>query len=232
MKTSFAIAVLLGIATAAPAIDLETRQITDNDVEQGSCAGKKAAFVFARGSTEPGNMGELLGPQVCSGLKNKYNGQVACQEVGGAYTAGLADNVSEKGTTDAAIREATKMLTDAMSKCPDAAIVAGGYSQGSAVMLNAIESMTAEQKARIAGVVLFGYTKNKQENGEIPGFPVDKLKVFCRPDDGVCGGALVVTAGHLGYSSDGSIGQAVDFLSEKVASFNGTGVASPAVSDA
>jgi len=174
--------------------------------------------------------------------------------VGGAYTAGLADNVSEKGTTDAAIREATKMLTDAMSKCLNAAIVAGGYryvqpkfyssyivvvsfsntcrSQGSAVMLNAIESMTAEQKARIAGVVLFGYTKNKQENGEILGFPADKLKVFCRPDDGVCGGALVVTAGHLGYSSDGSIGQAVDFLSEKVASFNGTGVASPAVSDA
>jgi len=88
-------------------------------------------------------------------------------------------------------------------------------------MLNAIEPMTAEQKARIAGVVFFGYTKNKQENGEIPNFPANKLKVFCRPDDGVCDGALVVTAGHLGYSSDGSIGQAVDFLSQKIDSFSG-----------
>jgi len=71
--------------------------------------------------------GQLLGPQLCSGLKSKYSNGVACQGVGGAYTAGLGDNASEKGTTDAAIREATTTLMDAMSKCPDAAVVAGGY---------------------------------------------------------------------------------------------------------
>jgi cutinase len=58
-----------------------------------------------------------MGPAVCSGLKGKLGAaNVACQGVGGAYSAGLADNTKPAGTTAGAIAEATKMFTDAQSK--------------------------------------------------------------------------------------------------------------------
>ena len=69
-----------------------------------------------------------MGPIVCSGLKQIYGApKVLCQGVGGAYTAGILDNVGGKGTSAGAIREGTRMFEAANTKCPDSVIVFGGY---------------------------------------------------------------------------------------------------------
>jgi cutinase len=69
-----------------------------------------------------------MGPVVCKGLKSKLGASnVACQGVGGAYKAGLAENVYPKGTTDAAIKVAKDHLRSAATRCPQAKIVSGGY---------------------------------------------------------------------------------------------------------
>lgn len=81
-------AALVGVVSALP-------QTTQNDLEKGGC--KKVTLVFARASTELGNMGESMGPAVCSGLKKAYPGGVACQGVGAPYSAGLAENVLPAG---------------------------------------------------------------------------------------------------------------------------------------
>jgi len=127
------------------------------------------------------------------------------------------------GTTQGAVNEAMKHFNNAATKCPQTTIVGGGYSQGTAVMMNAVSKLPENVKQKIAGVVLFGYTKNAQQKSGIPNFPKEKVKVLCSSSDGVCGGALLVTAGHFSYMGDGSGPQAVNFLVQRI---NGMGGAS------
>ena len=129
------------------------------------------------------------------------------------------------------------MFNDALSNCPNTIITAGGYSQGAAVMTGSVGELDDDVKSTVAGVVLYGDTRNKQENGGskstsprnfrrsdtdqvrsslVPGYPKDNVKVYCAATDGVCGGALLVTAGHLTYMDD--VSDAADFLEGKISS--------------
>ena len=103
-------------------------------------------------------------------------------------------------------------MMQAFSACPNAKMTVAGYSQGTAVMSNAIQALPAAMQSKIAGVAFWGYTKNAQTMSMIPNFPNNKLQVNCRPDDGVCGGQLDVTAGHLAYANDGSVPKGASFL--------------------
>lgn len=82
-------------------------------------------------TTNRRTQGITVGPATCSALKR--GGGVACQGVGGAYKAGIMDNVSALGTTQAAINEAKNMFSKAAQKCPNAKIVFGGYRYGPTV---------------------------------------------------------------------------------------------------
>ena len=124
------------------------------------------------------------------------------QGVGGPYTAGLVENLLPLGTSRAAIDEAKRLLTLAGTKCPNAAIALGGYSQGAVVVANAVGEVSAALKAQVKGVVLFGYTKNQQNGGKIPNFSTDKTKIYCAEGDAVCTGTLVITPAHLSYGID------------------------------
>lgn len=80
-------------------------------------------------------------------------------------------------------------------------------------MGNVIPDLPADIKNKIAGVVLFGSTRNKQDRGKIPNYPADRVISFCNRSDGVCDGGLSVTAGHLAYSGD--VDTAARFLAGK-----------------
>ncbi|KAL2788545.1 cutinase 3 [Aspergillus keveii] len=206
----------LSIASPLPAdadITLERRQlISADDLKNGDC--KPVAFIFARGSTEAGNMGFVVGPQVCSDLKSRLGrNNVACQGVGGAYTAGLIPNFLPENTNRQSIQAAVDMF-ELADKCPDTQIVAGGYSQGSAVISGAIQDVSDSLRAKVKGVVLFGYTRNLQDRGQIPGYPKDQTKVYCAVGDLVCSGTLIITASHLTYGLNA--GAAARFLADTV----------------
>ncbi|GAB7362400.1 hypothetical protein MBLNU230_g2724t1 [Neophaeotheca triangularis] len=236
MQYTALISLLLSGALAAPLVadnsnQLQTRQFgggrnTETDVEDGKCS--DVTLIFARGSTEGGNIGSSVGPPTCSQLKRRFN-SVSCQGVGGPYDAQILTNNLRRGTTPAAIQEGVRLFEKAASDCPNTIMVGGGYSQGAALMTGAVQDTPADVKARIAGAVLYGNTQNRQNNGKIPDYPEDDALTFCNTSDGVCGGALLVTAGHLTYTAD--VGDAVDFLEDRINAAQSSGAGASAGED-
>lgn len=150
----------------------------------------------------PNSQGTVVGPQTCAAIKQNLGAdQVACQGIGteDGYAAALAPNFQPKNTDDQSINAALKIVNLAATQCPDSTIVMGGYSQGSAVVDNAIQQMPAAQQAKVAGVVMWGYTRAEQDNLQVPGYPVSQTKIFCATGDLVCNDTLTITAAHLSY---------------------------------
>ncbi|KAH6843326.1 carbohydrate esterase family 5 protein [Chaetomium sp. MPI-CAGE-AT-0009] len=200
------------------AAQIEARQLssTRNDLENGSSANcPSVILIFARASGEPGNMGISAGPNVASALERDFRNDIWVQGVGGPYSAGLAENFLPAGTSRGAIDEAKRLFTMANTKCPNAAVVAGGYSQGTAVMSNSVSELSGAVQDQIKGVVLFGYTKNLQNVGRIPNYPRDRTEVYCNVSDAVCWGTLFIAPAHFLYTTDSSIA-APRFLKSKI----------------
>lgn len=63
-------------------------------------------------------------------------------------------------------------------------------------------------------MVTFGDTQNLQDNGQIPNFPREKVKIFCNAGDLVCVGTLTITPAHLTYGADA--GAAAAFLIQRI----------------
>ncbi|KAG7126456.1 Cutinase 1 like protein [Verticillium longisporum] len=222
MKFYTLFSLFTALASALPVSDeqphaLEARQsVNRNDLERGSStACPRVIFIYARATGEPGNMGTSAGPAVARVLEAKYRNAVWVQGVGGAYRADLLSNLQPAGASAAAIAEARRLLDLAASKCPSARVVTGGYSQGSAVMAGALGGASQRTKSQVQGVVLFGYTRNAQSGGRVPGFPVERTRVFCRAGDMVCRGSLMVGPAHFGYAGDAA-GPAPQFLIQRI----------------
>ncbi|KXJ85746.1 carbohydrate esterase family 5 protein [Microdochium bolleyi] len=219
MKFSAAIvAALSSLAAALPAGTLESRQtVTRRELELGlSSACPKAVFIFARGTTELGNMGATVGPNVADALESRYgNSQVWIQGVGDPYTATTATNLLPDGASTVAINEMVRLVNLSASKCPNAKITVGGYSQGAALTAAAVSKLSSTVSAKVVGAVLFGYTKNLQNGGRIPNFPQAKTAIYCNFGDLVCTGSLVLTAAHFTYGDTASR-EAPQFLISKI----------------
>ncbi|SPO01753.1 related to Cutinase 1 [Cephalotrichum gorgonifer] len=198
------VAVAASVVSAGPILakrSVETRTELD-DGDEASCP--KVILIYGRGSTEVGNMGEFdaPGPILAAALEGLFD-SIWIQGIGGAYTASVAANLLPKGTTNAAIAEAKRLYTLAHTKCPNSAVVTGGYSQGAALVAASLSELagTAVQE-QVKGAVLFGYTKNKQNGGRIPNYPTERTAIYCEKNDAVCFGTLFVLPDHFQYGDE------------------------------
>ncbi|KXH28642.1 cutinase [Colletotrichum salicis] len=219
MKTQITILAIAAIAVCSPvrldhrAVHIQSREtgIIAKEYTQGGC--RDVIFIFARGSTEVGNMGSTVGPPTSDGLKKKYGDNKVATE-GVDYAAGLTTNFLPGGADPVGVDEMKRLLTDATNKCVKSKILAGGYSQGAATAHRAIENLPDPIKSRILGVITYGDTQNQQDKGQIPNFPKDKLKLICNEGDKVCTGTLEITPAHLDYERH--VPEAVEFLTGKI----------------
>lgn len=129
--------------------DLSSRQSFDDTENQLSeCAA--ITIIFARGTVELGNVGELAGPPFFNALDALVgDSNVAVQGVDYPATiAGYLEGGDAGGSATLA-----SLTEQAASQCPDTQIVLSGYSQGAQLVHNGVAQISADVAARVVAVV-------------------------------------------------------------------------------
>ncbi|KAI2463883.1 carbohydrate esterase family 5 protein [Annulohypoxylon bovei var. microspora] len=208
------IAKLKARQTVNAAANIQRRQSTGttaNEFLEGGC--RDVIFIFARGSTQDGNIGDDPGPQTIDQLKAALGTDtVAAQGVD--YPALLIDNLRDGGCDPEDADNMRALITQAATQCPSSKLVVSGYSQGAALVHRSVESAETSVKDRIYAAVTFGDTQKAQDDGQVPDFDVSKTLILCHDGDKVCDGTLIVTDAHHEYHDLAP--EAVDFIVSKV----------------
>jgi Cutinase len=106
---------------------------------------KPYIFIFARGTTEVGTMGESVGPVMKTLLNAKMPGKWAFQGVDYPASFGGDECVGLPGG-----KVMTEDINQAATQCPSSKIIASGYSEGAMVAHNGVGFATASAKKKVA----------------------------------------------------------------------------------
>lgn len=147
----------LALASGALASPIDARaadltSTTQNDLQQGgNCA--QNIVIFARGTTEAGNVGSLTGPPFFQSLAQQVGAEnLAVQGVD--YAADIPGFLA--GGDAAGSQTMAQLTQQAVQQCPQSKVLMSGYSQGSQVVHNAAAMLPADVSSKVAGAVLFG----------------------------------------------------------------------------
>ncbi|KAI4854097.1 cutinase-domain-containing protein [Aureobasidium sp. EXF-8845] len=166
---------------------------TKNDVISGVC--KPVTYIFARGTTEIGNMGSTVGPALQKALESAF-GQNNVATQGVTYPADVAGAISgalSPGTAQGA-RTMASLAQQVLSKCPDTKVVLAGYSQGAEQVHGALINL---QNGQVAAAITFG---DPLQRSPFRNIDSGRTKIYCNLLDAVCNGAFIISASHLSYS--------------------------------
>lgn len=154
-------------------------------------------LIFARGTTEVGNMGTCVGPDLAEALRDEIP-SLSVQGVD--YPANSAGN-TEYGASGGPYM--AMLAREARRQCPSTKIVLAGYSQGARCIHGALEhSDNPVDGSTIAAVVAFGDPLNGQNDFK----HVDRKNVLevCGDSDDRCQSGKVdqwVHGGHVSYGA-------------------------------
>lgn len=180
-----------------------------NGVTQGSC--KAVTLIFARGTFELSNMGNVVGPGLAQDLAQAV-GADALAVQGVNYAADVGGIFAEI-TGGAGTQAMLSVAQQALAKCPDTKLVLSGYSQGAMLVHNTAGRM-GEAAGKVVAAVTFG---DPFKSVALKGISAEKFKTFCATGDPVCGlggvsalSGMVSSGGdqsssmasHLGYGAD------------------------------
>jgi cutinase len=243
------ILLLLTLTSALPVQVLENRLLasradsdTENDLVDGIC--REVTVIFARGTTESGNVGALAGPPFFDALDTALGAsKVGLQGVDyGATIAGYLEGGDPAGASTLA-----NLTQLASTQCPDTQIVLSGYrysttlntillnctndglSQGAQVVHLGAAKLSSALASKVIAVVSSTYQSFKivievdekqvlfgdpDDGKALANIPASKVDTYCFADDPICEGLPIVDAAHLSYSSDANA--AATFVQSKV----------------
>ncbi|KAI0400908.1 cutinase [Xylaria palmicola] len=192
-------------------LEIAATGTTANEFLEGGC--RPVIFLYARGSTQDGNVGGSPGPQTIDQLKARL-GASAVAAQGLEYPASLLDNLRATGCDPDDAASFRDLIAKAAADCPSSKLVLSGYSQGAALVHAAAKLLTAPVAARVAAAVTYGDTRKKQDGGVIPGIAASRTLILCHDGDLVCQGTLIIVDAHHDY--DDLAPTAVNFIAGKV----------------
>ncbi|KAF2440484.1 carbohydrate esterase family 5 protein [Karstenula rhodostoma CBS 690.94] len=164
---------------------------TENGVTDKNCC-TGLTVIFARGTSEMGNVGTISGPPMFKSLRSKLgDGKVTIQGV--TYPADAAGNANMGASGGP---EMAKLVKAAKSQCPGSKIFVSGYSQGAMVVHNAFQQGISASD--VTGAIMFG---DPLKTMSISGLSTDKVKEFCATADSICGTGTNPTGSHLSYGN-------------------------------
>ncbi|KAK2021999.1 cutinase, partial [Colletotrichum zoysiae] len=192
-----ALLAVLGMASASPAAVIRPRQADFSGNQQDGLSGpcQPMIVIFARGTTERGNVGTIAGPPFFQALSAQVGGGLAVQGV--EYPANVQGFLA--GGDAAGSRLMASLAEQAVTNCPNSSIIVSGYSQGGQLAHNAAAMMSKATVSRVAGAVIFGDPLNGQP---VQGIPADRTKVICHNGDNICEGGSQIRRAHLTYGND------------------------------
>jgi cutinase len=172
--------------------DATAAGVIENELS-GPC--KPVTVIFARGTTEAGNVGLLAGPPAFTLLRASL-GTAGVAVQGVDYPAVVAGYLA--GGDPAGSTTMFNLINQAATKCPETKIVIGGYSQGAQLTHNAAARLSSSVTSRIAAAFVFGDPFRGRAVGSIPS---SKVLSICHPLDIICNGYGTMDT-HLTYSID------------------------------
>ncbi|PBP15993.1 cutinase [Diplocarpon rosae] len=178
--------------TTAFTADLAQTLGVATTVSQPACA--EMMVIFARGTTEAGNVGLFAGPPFFQALEDMMGaGAVGVQGVAyGATVEGFLQGGDPTGSATMA-----SMVQATAQECPRAALVLAGYSQGGQLVHKAAQMLPESTQARVSSVVIFGDPDRGQP---VSGIEAARTMVICHPGDNICDGGDVILLPHLTYA--------------------------------
>ncbi|KAK1585744.1 cutinase [Colletotrichum navitas] len=191
--------------TAALSTALFAALAAANPIDARQASGCKAVTIlFARGTTETGTLGTVVGPGLQKALQSALGADSVTVE-GVAYpadTLGISAEATGSGPGSTAM---ASQASEWFSKCPETKLILTGYSQGAMAVHNAARMLNGKG---VLAAVTFGDPFKGQA---VSGISAGNFKSFCGVGDSVCSAGGCASAGgcgsksgygHLGYFSD------------------------------
>ncbi|KAJ5333426.1 Cutinase [Penicillium brevicompactum] len=171
----------------------------------GAC--KEWTVVFARGTSEPGNVGILVGPPLFDALLDKFGESKLTIQGVNNYAASVQGYLA--GGDAAGSTEMARQIEAVKTKCPNTKLIASGYSQGCQIVHNAVSKLQASTGKWISSALLFGDPKKGQA---LPNVPASKVYTACHAGDDICKNGIIIGPPHLTYATD--VKAAADFAAK------------------
>ncbi|KAK5709733.1 hypothetical protein LTR17_019494 [Elasticomyces elasticus] len=188
---------LLLASAIAECADLKATGTNDtrNDILDGIC--KPFTLIFARGTGEDPNLGNIVGPPFVGAVENVFGASnVAVQGVNDYAASSL--EFCEGGSSTAS-QNLIELIEQTMFQCPNTKLCISGYSQGAQVVHNAAQLLNPHATKFISSVILFGDPDVGFPVGKVPAY---RVSTDCHEGDDICSRGTVIYGPHLSYCHD------------------------------